>query len=228
MLAFESVELLHLLDRVALDRRPHALADGAKQVDEDAAPQQPVDLDLAGAVAAHQPLEGGRLVWGVVIDMERRVAFEPLHEEVDEPLERRTFRLERERAGLVARPDRVERAVGLQDAEEVVETVLERERVAFDVEEQVAFRRLGERGEPPFRVDRLARCRQQQLVARCVGEAPFELDPGLLADADQRLFAGALDLRRHGERQPAEVRRASQSHGPRVPAAAVPRCRRRG
>ena len=40
------------------------------EVDEDAAAQQPVDLVLAGRVAAHQALDGSGLVGAVVVDME--------------------------------------------------------------------------------------------------------------------------------------------------------------
>src|SRR3970282_1487909 len=43
-LAFEPVERLHLLDRVALDRGPQRLADGPQQVDEDAAAEEAVEL----------------------------------------------------------------------------------------------------------------------------------------------------------------------------------------
>ena len=60
--ALEAVQRLELLMRVALDRRAEALADDPEQVHEHAAAQQPVDLVLARRVAAHQPLERGRLV----------------------------------------------------------------------------------------------------------------------------------------------------------------------
>src|SRR6266550_2839426 len=54
-LALESVERLHLLDRIALYRGSERLADGAQEVDQDATSQEPVDLVLAGPVPAHQP-----------------------------------------------------------------------------------------------------------------------------------------------------------------------------
>ena len=72
-LALEAVERLHLLDRVALDRGPERLADRAQQVDQDALAKQLVDLVLARAVAAHQPLERGRFVRRVVVDVQVRV-----------------------------------------------------------------------------------------------------------------------------------------------------------
>ncbi len=137
-LAFESVERFHLLDRVALDGGAHGLTDGAEQVDQDAASEELVDLVLAGPVPAHQALEGGRLVRRVVIDVERRIGGEALHDEVDQPLERASFALQGELAMFVARPDRTEPARHVEDAEQVVEPVVERVRVALDVEEQVA------------------------------------------------------------------------------------------
>lgn len=101
-LAGEAVERFELLDRVALDRRPQPLAHGPEQVHEDAAPKQAVDLVLAHAVAAHEPLECRRFVRGVVVDVERRIRREPLGEEGHQPLERRPFAGERELAPLVA------------------------------------------------------------------------------------------------------------------------------
>src|SRR5207249_8747166 len=50
-LTLEAVERLHLLDRVALNRRAQRLANGPQQVDEDAATEQPIDLVLARPVA---------------------------------------------------------------------------------------------------------------------------------------------------------------------------------
>ena len=137
-LALEAVERLHLLDRVALDRRAQRLPDGPQQVDEDALAQESIDLCLPRAVAAHEALERCRLVGRVVIDVHRRVRGEASHEEVDQLLERASLAVERELPGVVARPDGVERPVHVENAEEVVEAVVERIRIAFDIEEQVA------------------------------------------------------------------------------------------
>ena len=65
------VEALDLLERIA--RRPdhEALPHHRVQVHEDAVPEQVVHLGLPGGVLAHQPLERGRLVRGVVVDVER-------------------------------------------------------------------------------------------------------------------------------------------------------------
>ena len=54
--ALEAVERLDLLDRVARQREPQRLADDAEEVDEHLAAQQVVELGLARAVLAHQPL----------------------------------------------------------------------------------------------------------------------------------------------------------------------------
>ena len=141
-LAGEAVELLHPLDRVALDEARSDCRTALQQVDEDRPPEEVVDLFLARGVAPHQPLQRGRLVRRVVVDVERRIGREPLAEEVHQPLERTAFRGQRELPVVLARPERVERAVGLEDAEQVVEAVIERVRVALDIEEQVVRRRL--------------------------------------------------------------------------------------
>ena len=54
---------------------------------------------------------------------------------------------------VVARPERVERAVDLEDPEEVVEPVVEGVRVALDVEEQIARRGWRERGQTALGLD---------------------------------------------------------------------------
>ncbi len=64
------------------------LADDLEQVNEDAAAEEVVDLVLARAVPAHEALERGGLVARVVVDVQARVALEPLVDEVDEVLER--------------------------------------------------------------------------------------------------------------------------------------------
>ena len=156
-LAREPVEDLHLLDRIALHGGTQRLPDGAQQVDQDAASKQVVDLLLARAVPAHQPLQGGRLVWRVVVDVQVRVGTESLSQEVHQRLERAPFAIEAELTRLVARPEGMERAIGLEDAEQVVEAVVEGEWITLEVEEQVARRRFGQRGEAAFGIDRPGR-----------------------------------------------------------------------
>ena len=186
-LADEAVERLHLLDRVALDRGPQRLPDDAQQVDHHALAEQPVDLGLARAVAAHQPLERGRLVRRVVVDVHRRVVVEARHDPVDEPLERRGAR----RRARTRRRRRVTRwprtpPLGVEEPEQVVEPVVEGVRVALDVEEQVARRGRRQRGQARARA-RSPRPAPgtKQLVAERARAPALELDPGLLADAQR-------------------------------------------
>ena len=87
-LPLEVEEGLELLQPVARPRGAEAVADDAVEVDEDLAAEEVVELALAGAVAAHQPLERGDLVGRVVVDVQVGVAREPLVHEVDEGLER--------------------------------------------------------------------------------------------------------------------------------------------
>ena len=136
-LAGEAVELLHPLDRVALDRRPHGLSDGPQKVYENGSTKQVVDLLLPRGVPTHEPLQCRRFVGRVVVDVQRRVGRQPLEEEVHQPLERPPLSGERELAVVLARPEGMERAVRLEYAKEVVEAIVEGIRIALDVEKQV-------------------------------------------------------------------------------------------
>ena len=73
-LSLEVEEVLELLQPVAGPRGANAVADDFVEVDEDAAPKQVVELRLARAVAAHEALERGDLVGGVVVDVQLRGA----------------------------------------------------------------------------------------------------------------------------------------------------------
>src|SRR5205823_1808862 len=108
----------------------------------DAAAQEVVELDLARAVAAHEAAERRDLVRGVVVDVQVRVPREPLVDEVDE-------RLERDALGVVVvRVQRREVAVDVEDPPEVLEAALAvPERIALEVEEEVAGGRIGQESE---------------------------------------------------------------------------------
>ena len=131
-----------------------------------------------------------------------------------EPFERTPLAVERELAGLVARPDRLERAVGLEEAEEIVEPVIERVRIALDVEEQIARRGWRQRREPAIELDRRAGLGQEQLVFEASVTAALELDPGLLADARQRPGADVGQRRVHRQRQVTERFERRRRRGP--------------
>ena len=128
-LTVEVVEGLQPLDRVALDGRADTLAHGPIEVDKHISAQELVDLLLARPVAARQSLDGGRLVGGVVVDVQVRVGFEPVHDEVNEHLEGAPFGARRDRS-VLDRPEGVERrlpvrirATWLDNAEEVFDAV---------------------------------------------------------------------------------------------------------
>ena len=174
-LALERQERLQLLQPVARPRDVQAAADDLVEVDEDAAPEQVVELGLARAVLAHQPAQRRDLVGGVVVDVQRRVGGEPLVDEVDEALERGALLL----AG--GGEDRLEAAVGVEDAPEVLEAALVvPERVALEVEEEVARRGVGEEREARLGL------RLEDHVLVVAGRASVELQLGLAA---QRLEA---------------------------------------
>src|SRR4051794_32303899 len=96
--------------------------------------------------------------------MHRRVLFETRHDEVHEAFEAASLTIERELVRFVPRPDGVERAIRLEDAEQVVEPLVEGKRISLDVEEQVARRGRRQRGEPTLELDLLVWRRQEQLV----------------------------------------------------------------
>ena len=183
-LALERQERLQLLQPVARPRDVQAAADDLVEVDEDAAPEQVVELGLARAVLAHQAAQRRDLVGRVVVDVQRRVGGEPLVDEVDEALERVAL--------LVAGggEDRLEAAVRVEDPPEVLEAALVvPERVALEVEEEVARRGVGEEREA-----RLGAGLEDDVLV-FAGLAGAELEPGLAA---QRLEAVGGDAVRDG------------------------------
>ena len=92
----------------------------------------------------------------------------------------------------------------LEDAEQVVEPVVEGVRVALDVEEQVARRRRRQRGQAALGLD-LARGRRAGAARTEPRLAPsLELDPRLLADPHEARALVALERRRQRQRQLAE------------------------
>ena len=85
--ARELSERLDLLEGVARDARPQALAHGRVEVHEDLPAQQLVDRVFARRVDAHQLRDRGLLVGAVVVHVHAGIAREPLVDEVHERLE---------------------------------------------------------------------------------------------------------------------------------------------
>ena len=106
------------------------------KIDEHVAAQQPVHFLFPGGVTAHQALDGGGLVRAVVVDVEAGMLLPARHDRIDEALEHTLLGL------LVERPSCLVPAVPLRDAEQVLQTAVRREGVPFEVEEDVAGRRL--------------------------------------------------------------------------------------
>src|ERR671921_79632 len=98
----------------------------------------------------------------------------------------------------------MECSIRLEDAEEVVEPVVERVRIALEVEEEVARRRWRQRREPSLRREWLGLGRQEQLVAMLAGSPSLQLDPRLLPNPDQRVATDPLERWRDRERKIAE------------------------
>jgi len=200
LLALEAVEGLERLDRVLLDAGPQRLANHRVEVDEAAGAQQPVDLRLAGGVAAHQALDRPGLVHSVVIHVHAGVARPALHDHVDQRLEApalggaaqspaavitscATIRRGRPRLGQIRR----------RPAEQVLETAVVHVRVGLEIEEQITRRWRRQAREAASRLD------GEHLAHRLVLGAPDELDARLLAHPHVTLARSARRLPRDGQ-----------------------------
>ena len=184
--AFEAIEGLQPLDRIAFDARAQTMAHDLIEIDEEAGAEHPVDLLLARRIAAHQALQGRRLVRGVVVDVQAGELRPPRHHEIDEPLEGALL------VGAGERPVALidERAVCVleQIAEQIFEAVLADERIAFEVEKHIAVGGFGQAGEPEAGLHR------QQLEFASACRAGLDHDPRLLADADIGIGRTAIGL----------------------------------
>ena len=197
----EAVEAFDLLDRVALEGSAHTLPHRAKQVDEYTCAQQSIHLRLARRIAAHEAAHRRGLVGRVVVDVQLRVSLEAGHHEVDERLERRALRGQRGFSRRIECPYRVEPgclvAVAggrLQHSEEVVDAILEGERVALHIEEEIATRGRGQACESTVGGQRVVTVasRRQQFVQRPNGALTLHLQPRLLPNAGHALPLAAL------------------------------------
>ena len=185
--ALEPVQLLDLLDRVARDAGPQRLPDDAVEVDEQLLPQPVVDLALARRVLAHEAPHRGALVRRVVVDVQVGVDAAARLDPVDEALEGRLLAV-----AVEAPDDLVARlaAVAVAPAEEVLEPARRLvERVALEVEPDVAFRGRRKRAEAAVLLVR------EELDAPLAGAREVELERGLRPDALERLRPDALDRR---------------------------------
>ncbi len=131
-----------------------------------------------------------------MVDVEAGVLFPARHDPIDEALEH-AFRL----GLLVERPLRAVPAAAVRDAEQVLETAVRREGVPFEVEEDVAVRRLRQRRESLVRLDR-----RDQLVDTAAFPPGLILHPCLLADPGQRAVAHAVEPRDHGQAEHRQIR----------------------
>ena len=113
----------------------------------------------------------------------------------------------------------------LQDPEQVVHAVIERERIALEVQEEVPAAGCRQAEEPPVpdELSRLVAVERQQLPAWCRQAVGLDLDPGLLADPSECVTADPFDPRAHGQLQPAE--RTPRPDAPRLQRRSVARGR---
>ena len=95
-----------------------------------------------------------------MVDVNRWVGGQAVHDQIDRLLEGPLLGLGRDLT-FVDRPEGVPRRAavrtgssGLEDAEEVVDPVVERERIAFDVEEQITGSGRRQAGQPAVGLQR--------------------------------------------------------------------------
>ncbi len=132
----------------------------------------------------------------------------------------RRLRRRRHLAVFVDRPEGVERGAasgsgqpGLQDPEQVVHAIVEGERIAFDIEEEVAGARLGQAREPAVRFDRpVSKSRRQQLVEDLARVRAPNLEGGLVPGLLERRRTHAVEWL--GERQLQGRESAAAGHSP--------------
>jgi hypothetical protein len=186
------VERLELLDRVAVRADARALLDERVQVDQHIVAQQVVDRVLPHAVPRREREQVGAFVGGVVVDVHARMLRPTRGDVGEEPLESHPL------LGVVVRPERAERRVLFDEAEQVVETPfgavavrgLGIERVALEVEEDVPVVGHRQRGQ---------RLRVVHVVGGCVTVVGRDLDARLRPQAGERRPAQAVDVGCHGQ-----------------------------
>ena len=111
------------------------------QIDEAAAAEQPVERLGARPVLRDEPFQCGRLVGAEVIHVKVRVRLQPCSHEVEERLAHRPLGRGRECPAVLVRPGPVDLAEC--PAGQVLEATVAEERIALEIEEHVAPRRLG-------------------------------------------------------------------------------------
>ena len=180
-----AIELLDLLERVALERRAQPLPHDVEEIDEHAFAQQHVDVGFARAVFGREPAQRRGFIGRVVVNVQVRPLRPPREDEIDQRLERAFL------AGAIVAVERDEatfaRFVDGGDAEEILERTAFVERVALDVEIEIARIGLRESREPATLLG------PQQLVARDAVGARFHLKRCLRARLRER---PRLELRR--------------------------------
>jgi hypothetical protein len=163
--AFEAAEMLEFLQRVFFDAGAESLFKDGVEIDEEAGAEHAVDFFFARGVEAHEAFEGAGLVAAEVVDVHGGKFFAARHDEIDEPLEScfffgrifcPTFLIlqmvngARSRQGcasvrfasvsvnrcyrLVAEFSRLQGA----DSEEILQAGFADERIAFEIDEDVA------------------------------------------------------------------------------------------
>src|ERR1017187_424331 len=140
-------KLLHLFQRILLHARPNTLFGDAVEIDEYSSTEQPVYLLLPRGVTKHETLDGTGFVAPEVINVQVGEAGHTLEGQVDEPLERTSLPCAVERPSVLIAE--ITFFVSRQYAEEIFNSSLADERIAFEVKKNIARRGSG-KPEKPF------------------------------------------------------------------------------
>ena len=141
----------------------------------------------------HQALEGGRLIWRIVVHVHPGMSGPRIHDQSDDLAERARLVCGRQRP--TRSVDRLPCVVQRYKAEQILATVLSCEGIAFQVKKQITGRGLRQSTQTLLRLDWL-----NQLEHGRASEPRLDLKTSLLANPNVRLLRTSPRLERQRQR----------------------------
>ena len=174
------------------------MTDRAVKIDQDLGTEEPVQCLLSCGMAAHEPLERGRLIGREVIDVKVRVVLKPGTDKINEAFERLFLIRPRKHpiGGVIQLP--IGAAIGVP--EEVLQPAFPCEGITFEIKKHITWRGFGQHREAK------AWLKGQELVKNAAGIPAFNLDPGLLPNPLIGMSGPTLRLPRERERHCSQLR----------------------
>src|SRR5258705_15683 len=131
-------ESLHLFERILLDAGSNTLLCDAVEIDEYFAAQEAIHFFLPRGVAKHQTIDCAGFVGCKMINMQVGEARHSLERQIDEPFERGPLLCPVESPAALI--DEIPVLVSRHHTEEIFKSALSNERIAFEIEKDVADR----------------------------------------------------------------------------------------